>query len=391
MLKGIDISHYQGEVTFDSFKSAVDFVIIKATEGCPDPGQSVPDYIDAQFLRNQSEARRVGLLRGFYHFGRPDANDPEPEAQEFVSAIGQIQEGEMLVLDMEQATTKNVVDWSKRWLDKVTELTGVKPLIYMSESWVTASDWSTVKNANYGLWIAKYGANDGTVPSTQPNSGAWPSAAMWQYTSKGNIAGINPVDVNQFYGDANAFKAYGRQSDQSTGDSTMAEYKVYDTEESWFRDVYNNIVITFLQSWPTQADADYAWAQHVATGDQVYTVVQKQFADELSNKTLLDQLQTLQDDNSGLTQKYGALNIQFTQLEKDKADSDATIVNLKNTTAQLIQANNDEVNDLKDQIGKLTSENAALEAQVAQSGQTPVVALTAGQLFNLFIKKLFGK
>ena len=48
------------------------------------------------------------------------------------------------------------VAWAKRWLDEVTKLTGVRPVIYMSESVVNSYDWSSVVDANYGLWVAKY-------------------------------------------------------------------------------------------------------------------------------------------------------------------------------------------------------------------------------------------
>lgn len=210
MLHGIDISKYQGNVNFDTLKGAVDFVIIKASEGDPDPGQSVQQYEDPAFEHNQSEARRVGLLRGYYHFARPDYNDPIGEAIEFASAVGALQQGEIAFLDMETTTTKDVVSWSKQWLDKVTELLGVKPVIYLSESWVNSHDWSSVYSAGYGLWVAKYGVNDGTVPSGV-NTGIWPTAAFWQYTSVAQAAGIHPVDADNFYGDASAFVRYGFQ------------------------------------------------------------------------------------------------------------------------------------------------------------------------------------
>ena len=72
---------------------------------------------------------------------------------------------------------------------------GVAPLIYMSSS-LTHQDWSQVIAVGCRLWVAQYGANDGT-PGTQPSSGAWPSWSMWQYSSSGTVPGIaGRVDVN---------------------------------------------------------------------------------------------------------------------------------------------------------------------------------------------------
>lgn len=210
MLKGIDISKYQGDINFDLLKDQIDFVIMKATDGAPDPGQTVSMYEDSFFKRDQSEARRVGILRGYYHYAEPSYNDPEPEAEEFVNAIG-IQPGELMFLDFEESTTKDVVVWAKAWLDKVYQMTGTKPLIYLNEAMVNANDWSSVAQANYGLWVAKYGVNDGSVPS-DVTTGVWPSAAFWQYTSVASAAGVHPIDADNFYGDNAAFGRYAYQT-----------------------------------------------------------------------------------------------------------------------------------------------------------------------------------
>jgi GH25 family lysozyme M1 (1,4-beta-N-acetylmuramidase) len=220
MLKGADFSKWQGTIDWDAVKASLDFAIVKATEGSPDPGQSVAAYEDPAFKRNQAEARRVGILRGWYHFGRPDFNDPEPEAEELWSAIGGLQKGEVVCLDMEQSTTKDVVDWSKRFLDRFQQLSGgLKGLIYMSESWVLAHDWTSVYGAGYGLWVAKYGANDGSVPSSV-NTGIWPTAAIWQYASVGSAAGISPLDMDNFYGDAASWMKYGYNEPFTTTTTT---------------------------------------------------------------------------------------------------------------------------------------------------------------------------
>lgn len=207
MLKGVDISKYQGDVNFDALKQAVNFVIIKASSGAPDPGQTVAQYTDGKFTRNRDEARRVGLLRGFYHYGYPEYNSPEAEAQCFHDVVGTPQDGELLILDYESSWSGNKVDWCKRFLDKLSSLySGYKPLIYLNLATTKGNDWSSVINGNYGLWLAQwdYNANAPMNPNTP-----WPFLAMRQYSNKENIAGINPVDGDVFYGDAAAFERYG--------------------------------------------------------------------------------------------------------------------------------------------------------------------------------------
>jgi hypothetical protein len=54
MIKGIDISSYQGSPNYDTLKANLDFIILKASEG--------NGFKDPQLSRNQSEARRVAKV-----------------------------------------------------------------------------------------------------------------------------------------------------------------------------------------------------------------------------------------------------------------------------------------------------------------------------------------
>ena len=177
-----------------------DFIICKATEGCG----YVDPTCDAKYQMNKA----AGKLLGVYHYARPDlGNSAEAEAEFFVNNIkGYIKEA-ILVLDWESAN-KCDTGWAKRWLDKVKELTGVKPLIYMSSSVTFAYDWSAVVAGDYGLWVANYGNNDGTNHGC-PAVGYWGIVAMHQYTS-------NPLDKDEFFGDANTWKAYASSKGGST-------------------------------------------------------------------------------------------------------------------------------------------------------------------------------
>lgn len=198
MIKGIDISKYQGKPSFDLLKLQIDFIILKATEG--------NGYIDPEFKRNQVQARGVNLGLGYYHFARPDlGNSPELEANWFLQTIGELKKGEVLVLDFE-VNFADPVNWCRKWLDIVFIKTGTRPLIYLNQSQTTSFNWRQVIDAGYGLWLAKYD-ND---PNNLNTTTSWPVVAMKQYTSSGKINGISGnVDVNTFFGDLNSFKLYG--------------------------------------------------------------------------------------------------------------------------------------------------------------------------------------
>ncbi|QGH72305.1 MAG: lysin [Podoviridae sp. ctg2L5] len=203
MLKGADISKYQGDVNFDQFKDAVDFVIIRSSYGV--------GYKDTKYVRNRDEARHVNLLRGFYHYAYPQHNTPEKEADWFLRVIGKPQEGELLALDFEEEYA-DPVNWSLKFLNFVsTKLDGYKPLIYINMNFNNRWNWHPVVNANYGLWLARWDFN----PDTKPPQTDWPVVAMRQYTNQQNFAGIaGRVDGNVFYGETNDYLKYGFKGEE---------------------------------------------------------------------------------------------------------------------------------------------------------------------------------
>ena len=198
MLKGIDISHHQRGIT--KFGKDVDFVIIKATEGV--------GYVDDQCDRLYQQAKKDGKLLGVYHFARPDLNNSAvAEADWFVKVIRPYVREAILVLDWESGYLGNVA-WAKAFLDRVKEQTGIKALLYASRSPINSFDWSSVANADYGLWVADYGANTG-YEGNKPVVKWWPFYILWQYTSRGRVAGYNGnIDLNNFYGDAETWRKY---------------------------------------------------------------------------------------------------------------------------------------------------------------------------------------
>jgi len=186
-IDGIDISSYQGAPDFDLVKQTVQFVISKASEGVGFP--------DSKFRRNWSQVKAKGLIRGAYHFARPDVgNSASEEATYFLSQVGPIAPEDLLGLDYEVQWDGDVVAWCREWLDLVRGMTGVVPLIYLNLALVKGYDWSSVITSGYPLWLAYYNV---PLPVTP-----WPAVTIWQYTSNGIVPGITGrVDLNTWLED----------------------------------------------------------------------------------------------------------------------------------------------------------------------------------------------
>lgn len=210
-MNGIDISNWQAGINLSNI--AFDFLIARATEGIG----CVDKYCDGYI----QQAIKLGKPFGFYHFARP-TNDPIREAEFFYNNCrGYFGKG-IPILDWESGNTSNVA-WAKRWLDRVYQLSGVKPVIYMSESVVNANNWSAVAAADYGLWVAKYRDNNPDYNYNMANAGSrpkvkwWKFYCMWQWTSTGRLNGYGGyLDCDVFYGDQSTWDAYVGKSTSVT-------------------------------------------------------------------------------------------------------------------------------------------------------------------------------
>ena len=207
MLIVADISHHQGKIDWNAFAPAIDAVIIKAGGG---DGRDVPFYEDSTFRRNRDVARRRALPRWYYYFAGCRSSGRQ-EADHFLTLVPDVSDEEGLALDYEPAVPpQDPAAWCAEFIGRVKHVTGKACLFYTNENRVLTHDWQPVVDTCGGLWVAKYGKNDG-FPHTPPKTGQWPRAAAWQYTSKKQMPGVteNTVDMNQYFGDVAQFRAHG--------------------------------------------------------------------------------------------------------------------------------------------------------------------------------------
>lgn len=210
MLKGIDISNHQGDKGF-VIPDGIDFCIVKATEG--------NYFVDAYCDRYIQDCIKRKILWGFYHFN--GNNKPEEEAQFFYdNCLGYIGKG-IPLLDYE-VPNSNDVSWVEKFVTKFHELSGILPMIYMSqiapigigkfaESWVPKK---------CGLWCANYWRDYPDWPTIDDcpiNPWPWDFTAIWQFASDFNVNGF-PIDADIAFMDKKAWKKYaGASNDSNNG------------------------------------------------------------------------------------------------------------------------------------------------------------------------------
>ncbi|MET0790037.1 MAG: glycoside hydrolase family 25 protein [Polyangiaceae bacterium] len=150
---GIDVSGYQPHINWPSVAAAgFGFAFIKATESTT--------LVDHLFADHWAQAKRAGMLRGAYHFFRPQ-QDAYAQAQHFLSQLGD--RGELPpVLDVEVAdgvATEKIVNGVNEWVSAVRRGTA-KPLIYTSPSFWNTLPGTNRISAKADLWVAHWGARE---------------------------------------------------------------------------------------------------------------------------------------------------------------------------------------------------------------------------------------
>lgn len=190
-IHGIDVSHHQGDIDWEKASRAevdgepICFVIIKATEGV--------SHIDENFNENFYQTRQYDLVRGAYHYFKPNLSASQ-QAKFFLKQV-HLEEGDLPpVLDIEERGNLNVKQLQKAaltWLKMVEKQYNVPPIIYTNYKFKV--DYLNTPEFNrYPYWIAHYYVRNLTY------KGKW---RFWQHTDCGTIEGIKgKVDLNIYNG-----------------------------------------------------------------------------------------------------------------------------------------------------------------------------------------------
>ena len=188
-INGADVSEYQGVINWKKLKidkKDFNFVFIRSTAG--------KNHRDRYFTYNWKQAKKNNIIRGAYHYYRPNENS-KLQAENFIKNV-KLSSGDLPpVLDIENTSSVQSISSLKKgilsWLKIVEDHYGVKPIIYSSASYYKS--FLAQEFGRYELWVANY-----NIVKTPIN---WQKWLFWQYSDKERVLGIvGPVDLNVFNG-----------------------------------------------------------------------------------------------------------------------------------------------------------------------------------------------
>ncbi|MEE1617442.1 GH25 family lysozyme [Brachybacterium sp. J153] len=207
-IHGQDVSGWQGEVDWAAQAAAGSrFAWVKATEG--------RTYRSPAFDHQYRGAGDAGLVRGGYHFARPDSGGPEEQVDFFLAnGGGWSDDGRTLpgMVDFEGYEglpadyglgQQEMREWIATFSSRYREATTRRPVIYTNYYWWrdVVGDW-TPKNSP--LFLAAY---QDAAPTRLP--GRWWAWELWQYSDSGPFAG----DSVRWYGGEDSFARFVGEKD----------------------------------------------------------------------------------------------------------------------------------------------------------------------------------
>lgn len=205
MQRGIDVSTHQGTIDWDEVAGAgLSFAIIKATQGRSEATAGLRNFTDSKFKHNITEAHRIGLRVGVYHYlTAQTVGEAMEEAEYFLSVI----EPYKPLIDLWA-----VVDVESKYLPKgktlLTQIVntfcsrvtsaGLRPMVYTNPDYIK----HRLNDSSYWpLWLALW-RNKTNVPKVSD----YPSMKLWQWGGEA-IPGISgKTDANFAIADLPAIK-----------------------------------------------------------------------------------------------------------------------------------------------------------------------------------------
>jgi len=198
-VNGIDVSHNNGTIDWENVAAAdVSFAFAKATEG--------ETFRDPKFNANYTEMKDNRIIRGAYHFFRPN-KDARKQAENFLKLVQALGPGDLPPsLDVEVNDDKRaseIIAGVQLWIDTVGQALNCEPIIYTSASFWNSNLDGTSQFAEFPLWVAHY------TSKPQPNiPQGFTKYTIWQFSEKGAVSGVGgDVDLNRYNGTMDELRA----------------------------------------------------------------------------------------------------------------------------------------------------------------------------------------
>ena len=199
-VRGVDVSHYQGNIDWETLAGAgIKFAYVKATEGS--------SSTDECFEANWNGALKSGLRVGAYHFFSLDSGGAV-QAENFCKTVPSVEgmlppvvdvESYGRYSDIENVDKEALMAELTAYVEKIEEYYGMKPVIYTTRKW---KHFIAPSFSGYDFWIRSvYHA---------PEAGfEW---TFRQYSNRTVLKGYDGeekfIDMNVFNGTESEFDNY---------------------------------------------------------------------------------------------------------------------------------------------------------------------------------------
>ena len=189
--KGIDVSHHQGTIDWDTAAGQIDFAVIRCGYG-----GNLSSQDDRQWSANVAACERLGIPYGVYLYSYAATDDEASDEAQHVLRLLQGHTPQLPVyLDLEDS----VISSSCSAADILRHVTifcnaiqaaGYRAGVYANRNW-----WTTLLTDpaydQWERWVAVWASQTNYNKSYQ----------MWQYSNSGQISGISgKVDLDYWYG-----------------------------------------------------------------------------------------------------------------------------------------------------------------------------------------------
>lgn len=193
-IRGLDISHHQGNINWEKLsKYNFKFIYIKATEG--------DDFKDMKFKDYREEAKKTGLITGAYHYYSLRIKG-KIQAKNFIQTVSKEENSLPPVIDLEfggnskyRPGKEEFIKELKDYIAEIETYYNKKPVLYVTYKFYNS--YLTGEFSGYKIWIRDIFKHPKNLDHE------W---IFWQYHSRAKIEGITGfVDLNIFKGNENQF------------------------------------------------------------------------------------------------------------------------------------------------------------------------------------------
>jgi GH25 family lysozyme M1 (1,4-beta-N-acetylmuramidase) len=200
MIRGVDVSHYQGDVNWHALKAkhGLSFGVFKATEGL--------SFEDPKAAQNRKRLIAEDMAWGAYHYAHPES-DCNRQVDLFLRAARPVPGESFLVLDTERGfNAAHPGRWVSQFGDRLRKLEpGVTTVAYLGGFASTGTGKGQHAHFDY-WWLPRYNVGNHPWPSSLSravpaggNTTGWKAPHIWQWTAglaPGLDANISPLSLS---------------------------------------------------------------------------------------------------------------------------------------------------------------------------------------------------